>query len=174
MVSTNGLQPLSTTSPTCDPPPLSAPMNGPPSEPGQLQHMDGITLLWLQGKHVRRFRCTCPNCTSGFNSKAGNPDGTPRKKLPLPQLFKGVRAHTCIFTCIQGSDHIYVIGCTIASIMPDQMSCRDIFELTQVKKLFNCTECGKHYMRSDHLKSHVKTHLEAKKKNCLEDSPEAD
>ena len=194
---TNGLQPLSPTSPTCDPPPLSAPPSGPPGEPGQLRHIDGITLSWPrsvraldyfesvpQQRRLRRVACTCPNCTSGANSKAVNPDGTPRKKQHVchyPNCSKvyGKTSHLRAHLRWHTGERPFLchwLYCGKRFTRSDELQ-RHLRTHTGEKR-FVCSECGKRFMRSDHLNKHVKTHQKLREKeagnNCLEDSPEAD
>ena len=97
--SPGGHSPLSPISPSCIPPPLSAPPSSLSHNPGTLHHHDTLTIpSWprnmvrgpaaeffeaipQQQRRLRRVACTCLNCASGANSKkATNPDGSPRKK----------------------------------------------------------------------------------------------
>ena len=88
--SPDGHSPLSPISPSCIPPPLSAPPSSLSHNPGTLHHHDTLTIpSWprnmvrgpaaeffeavpQQQRPLCRVACTCPNCASGANSKATN------------------------------------------------------------------------------------------------------
>ena len=85
--SPGGHSPLSPISPSCIPPPLSAPPSSLSHNPGTLHHLDTLTIPSWPRNMVRgpaaeffeavpqqqrllcRVACTCPNCASGANSR---------------------------------------------------------------------------------------------------------
>ena len=156
---TNGLRPISPVSPTCMPPPLSAPLTGPsPREPpGQLRHFDAVAMSWLptadyfepvqQQRRLRRMACTCPNCASGANSKATNPDGSPRKKQ-----------HACHYP-------------NCSKVYGKTSHLRAHLQWHTGEKRFVCTECGKRFLRSHHLNKHINMHKRLREKASSSGSP---
>ena len=91
-----GFPPLSPISPLSAPPGGPVLRQQPPSQDlpdsgsGQLMHIEGVpSLRWPQmvgyyepvlQPRRRYVACTCPNCTSGANTKPSNGDGSPKKK----------------------------------------------------------------------------------------------
>ncbi|CAI8036834.1 Transcription factor Sp4 [Geodia barretti] len=185
------VRPLSPISPSClPPPPFSAPPNSLSHEPSaaltRLHYLDsfpscpsgggGTTVhaptgtdffdaaLPAQQRRPSRCWCTCPNCASGANSKATNPDGSPRKKQHVchyPNCSKvygrssHLRAH---YRCHTG-ERPYIciwLGCWKRFNRSDVIQRH--FRTHMGEKTFVCVECGKGFMRSDHLNKHTKTH----------------
>ena len=209
---------VSPISPSClPPPPLSAPPNSVSHEPSaastQLHHQDsvpscpsgsgGTTVRAPTGtdfldaalpalkKRPSRTPCTCTNCANGTNSKATNPDGSPRKKQHVchyPNYSKvyrktsHLRAHILIhkgerpFIC-----HWLNCGKQFTRLNELQRHRR----IHTGEKRFVCVECGKKFLRSDHLNVHTKTHQKLREEansgsasgggtNCLDSVPPLD
>lgn len=118
-------------------------------------------------------------------------DGTVRRRRSSTYvIFRAAtkctgRQVTCVPICagIRESGPLSATGSSVASDSPDPTNCSAIVELTLVstvtmffvvfilisfcvsgEKRFQCSECLKRFMRSDHLSKHLKTH-QAKKVN---------
>ena len=182
-------------SPSCMPPPLVAPPSGTPREPvGQLPlcHFDaGVTMSTWPLRSVdyfetapqqRRMACPCPNCASGANSKATNPDGSPRKKQHncyFPNCSKVYSSASKLQVHLRWHLRSYTewpfichwLYCDKRFTRSDELL-RHQGTHTDLKQ-FVCAECGKHFKYSVHLRQHFKTHQKLQEKEAgggLEDS----
>lgn len=91
------------------------------------------------------------------------------KRSSISVTSKGVgkfmaKHPTCEHTLdgILEKDPLYATGCSVASDSQGVTSFRGTEGPIQVKKRFECPECSKRFMRSDHLSKHVKTHQNKK------------
>ena len=109
-------------------------------------------------------RCTCPNCISGVNAKATNPDGTHKKKQHIchyPACGKvygrptDLRAHIRWHTG-ERPFFCWWLSCKKAYTRLDLLQ-RHLRSHTGDNRLI-CSECSKRFMRSDDLKRHILTH----------------
>ena len=179
-----GFPPLSPISPLSAPPGGQVLRQQPPlqalpdSGSGQLTHIEGVTsLCWPQmvgyyepvlQPRRRYVACTCPNCTSGANTKASNGDGSPKKKqhaCHYPNCAKvygktsHLRAHLlshrkatfCLSLALLCKE-VHTIR--RASAPPSNAHGREAICLSPVLKAFH----------GDHLSKHIKTHQKTRDK----------
>ena len=119
-----------------------------------------------------RTPCTCTNCANGTNSKATNPDGSPRKKQHVchyPNCSKvyvnasNLREHILVhkgerpFIC-------HLLNCGKQFTRLDKL--QRYFVTHTGEKRFVCVECGKRVVRRDSLNRHTKTHQKLREKEA--------
>lgn len=186
-----GFRPLSPISPIS---PMSSPGGNPqaislyaatPSDTQQLTHVDALRWPSLYfdpniaatTRRIRRVACTCPNCIKGVNSKATNPDGTPKKKQHVCHYegcdkVYGKTSHLRAHLRWHTGDRPFACNwfyCGKRFTRSDELQ-RHLRTHTGEKK-FVCPECSKRFMRSDHLNKHIKTHQKSREKVKVNSPP---